>query len=264
MTVLTLDKGKFQRFRAGDIDPADRGLLLGDGVFETFHIVEGEIISLEAHAVRLQDACEVFDLPTPDWEVISEAVTGHTGSARLTITRGPGGRGLKPIDDLTPRVLLHLHEVVPGPDQIRLYTSSLRRAPDSLTARHKTLSYADNAAARREAVAAGADMALLLTSDGHVSGADCANVFWITEGGLYTPSIDCAIRPGVMRERILDIASGKGVSISKGRYDLDAVKTADQIFVTNSVMGPVRAQLESRAPDTLHPLLIALRSAIRG
>ncbi|WP_421792858.1 aminotransferase class IV [Hyphobacterium sp.] len=264
MTVLTLDQGRYRPFRAGDLDPMDRGLLLGDGVFETFRIAEGEIAWIKAHSERLAAACAAFDLPDPDWTAISDAVSRHDGPGRVTVLRGPGPRGLGVIADPEPVTLLHLSLASPPPHQISLQVSQLRRLPGSLTARHKTLSYAENTAARREAVAAGADMALLLTVDGHVSGADCANVFWIADGRIYTPSMACAIRPGVMRERVMAAAAELGLPVSEGSYQLSDLQAAGHVFLTNSVMGVVPAYLPEHGLMPRSPMLEALRSAIRG
>ncbi|MEE2565785.1 aminotransferase class IV [Hyphobacterium marinum] len=269
MTVRVLDRGRWRDFRPGDLPPDDRGLALGDGVFETFRASAGGIRRSDAHADRLAAACEALDLPMPDWsDIVSESrrlAAAGSHIMRVTLTRGSGPRGLAPIPDASGLVMLTGSPWSPSRKSLVLHLSSLRRSPDSLSARHKTISYADNAAARREADAAGAGMALLLTSSGAVSGADCANVFALRGGVLRTPSTACAIRPGVTREVVLGLAREAGLAVEEGDYAPDDFLDADALFVTNAAMGIVAvSQCGSRHFDTGQAGLAALQQAEAG
>lgn len=269
MTVRVLDQGRWRDFRPGDLAPDDRGLTLGDGVFETFRANANGLRRSAAHADRLGAACAALDLPRPDWAMVeAEAVRQSAREARIirvTITRGTGPRGLGPVPDAIGLVMLTGAPWSRSPDSLSLHVARLRRSPESLTARHKTLSYADNAAARREAVSAGADMALLLTSAGAVSGADCANVFAVKGGVLRTPSIACAIRPGVTRDAVIALARNRGMTVEEGEYTPDDFFAADAVFVTNSAMGVVPiSRCGKRSFDRLEDDLDALRQAEAG
>jgi len=269
MTVRVLDRGRWREFRPGDLSPDDRGLALGDGVFETYRATAEGIRRSAAHADRLTAACKALDLPMPDWaDIVSESrrlAAEGPHIVRVTITRGPGPRGLAPIPGASGLVMLAGSEWSPPRESLVLHLSSLRRSPDSLSARHKTISYVDNAAARREADAAGADMALLLTSSGAVSGADCANVFALRGGVLRTPSTACAIRPGVTREVVLGLAREADLSVEEGDYVPDDFLEADAVFVTNAAMGIVAvSQCGSRHFDTGYAGLAALQLAEAG
>src|SRR5688500_5290011 len=83
--------------------PDDRGLTLGDGLFETLLAVEGEIEGVSEHLARLSRGCVVLGLPAPDAELARRLMARALGQAgltagraavRLTYTAGPGGRGL--------------------------------------------------------------------------------------------------------------------------------------------------------------------------
>ena len=253
-------------FHAGDIAPDDRGFLLGDGVFETMRVTGGRIRYSAAHRDRFKTACAALDLVCPaGWGDVESTATGLADDSilRLTLTRGPGLRGIGPVTEPQPKLFLADFPVSPAPRSASLFTVSVRRSPDSLACRHKTLSYADNSAARRDATAAGADMALLLTTQGHLSGADCANLFWIDGEALCTPSTDCAIRPGVMREAVLRAAAGAGLSVSEEAFPPAALMSAGAVFVTNAAMGvlPVRA-IDGRTIKTGHPVMLTLGDAV--
>jgi len=266
MSDWALGVGGFRPFVAGDIAANDRGFLLGDGVFETVRFGKDGFVHSDLHEERLNKACTAFDLPMPDWNAVERAamtaVSQAVGIARLTISRGSGPRGLGVIENPTPRVCLTVSGAQARPETLSLKTVSIRRSPSSPAARFKTLSYGDNSAARRDAVKTGAEMALLLTSDGHVSGGDCANVFAIQGDELLTPSLDCAIRPGVTREIVLCLVREMGLSVQEGQFTLEQFIGADTIFVTNTAMGvaPV-ASLDGRVIDTTHAGLEAIRQA---
>ena len=256
----------WREFRPSDIAPDDRGFLLGDGVFETMRVSGGRIRYSAAHRDRFEAACAALDFACPaGWGDVEGAAAGLTEDSllRLTLTRGPGPRGIAPVAEPSPRLFLADYPVSPAPTSVSLRVSSIRRSPQSHTCRHKTLSYADNTAARREAVSAGADMALLLTTDGQVSGADCANLFWIDGGALCTPSIDCAIRPGVMREAVIRAADDADLGVREEAFSPAALASAGAVFVTNAAMGlvPVRS-VDGRAIKTGHPAMLMLGDAV--
>ncbi|MCW5724730.1 MAG: aminotransferase class IV [Maricaulaceae bacterium] len=253
----------------GGVDPMDRGFLIGDGVFETLRLQNGALRRAEAHFKRLKSACAAFGLPAPDQATVQKTAAEMAAEAglaraiiRLTVSRGPGPRGLDPVADPKQFILLSAAAAPEPPRSVKLHPSAIRREPSSLTARFKTLSYADNAAARREAKAAGADMALLLTGAGQVSGADAANLFWIADGALFTPSPDCAVLPGTTRAAVIALARARGVTVHEGAFAPDAMMTAQAVFITNAALGVVAVSaLGGRAFDPDAILLAALRDA---
>src|SRR5277367_4497744 len=81
----------------------DRGLLLGDGLFETLLFARGELVLAEAHAGRMIDGSAALGLPEPtvaDFIGCALAAVRETGltqsraAVRVTLTAGSGGRGL--------------------------------------------------------------------------------------------------------------------------------------------------------------------------
>ncbi|HEY7853108.1 MAG TPA: aminotransferase class IV, partial [Caulobacteraceae bacterium] len=138
------------------IETDDRGLLLGDGLFETVLWLEG-LIDFAAHARRLQRGCGVIGLPAPETEVLESAaivavraagLEGERAAVRLTWTAGSGGRGLDRPDPVTPRLIA---SAAPSPvpaEPARLLTSDIARNDRSPASRLKTLAYLDNVLAR--------------------------------------------------------------------------------------------------------------------
>jgi len=229
----------------------DRGLLLGDGLFETLRFSGGRLLRQAAHEQRLRASCAALDLACPLDRIALAAIVGEMAARaglrqaaiRLTLTAGSGQRGLARPATARPSCLITAAPLPDVPATLSLATSSVRRSPDSVAARHKTLSYIDNAMARREAVNAGAGMALLLDTDGYLSGTDCANLFWLREGRLFTPSLECAVLPGTVRATIL-----AGMDVEQGRFTPEALVDAESVFVTNALMGAVAVTAIDAAP----------------
>lgn len=245
----------------------DRGFWLGDGAFETFRIAQGRIRHSALHAKSLASACAALELPMPDWASIEHAIATLPGMddariGKLILTRGPGGRGLAPVRDPAARLFFQHFPVPPRPEAVRLASVDLRRSATSLAARFKTLSYVDNLAARREAMARGGDVALVLTESGLVSGADSANLFWEEDGQTFTPSEACGIRNGVMRQCVMGWLEAAGRVVEEVEAGPDALKAAQSVWITNSVGGvmPV-SDIDGQALELAHEILGRLQAA---
>jgi branched-subunit amino acid aminotransferase/4-amino-4-deoxychorismate lyase len=241
----------------------DRGLLLGDGLFETLLVERGAVIDLEPHLDRMAAGCETLGFPALDRVAAARAVADAAGSLaaeraalRLTLTAGSGGRGLDRPASVTPRLFATAAALGAAPEPARLVLSQVRRNEGSPASRWKTLAYLDNVLARREALAAGGDEALMLNSRGELACAAAANLFWISGGRLFTPALECGVLAGVMRARVLARAAHSGLEVAQVRAGPDALATAEGAFLTNSLTGvrPV-ATLDGRSLPI--PALIA-------
>jgi aminodeoxychorismate lyase len=227
----------------------DRGLLLGDGLFETVLARAGDLVALEAHLERMGAGCAVLGLPAPDpaaaEALMRQALAGaglqaSRAAVRLTLTAGSGGRGLDRPADPAPRLFATAAASQLPTTPARLVTSSIRRNADSPASRLKTLAYLDNVLARREAAQAGADEALMLNTRGEVAGAAAANIFWIQGEALFTPALECGVLAGIARAQVMARAEALGVQTIRVRAQPEELARAQAVFLTNSLIG-VRA-----------------------
>ena len=253
--------GEF-RDGAAAIDIADRGFLLGDGVFETFLLVDGRPAFRAAHLKRLRAGAEALRIEAniDDAEIdaaIEELASRNgaaagTASARLTLTRGPGTRGLAPVKSGARPTLLLTAADYALPDETlaaRLIVSRYRRSEHSLAARHKTLNYLDNVMAREEAAAAGADDAVMLNGAGRAACASAANIFLVRDGAVATPPLDEGAMPGIVRAVLLDRAKAAGIGIAEAPVRLEDLRDST-LFLSNSLIGLRAASLgEGRRQD---------------
>jgi len=258
----------------------DRGFQLGDGVFETLRARAGRATELNEHLARLHHSASGLSIPLADAAdpairagiaglLRANGLDGPEGDAsvRITVSRGAfRGRGLLPIgEQVRPTVAIQTWPVSPPPADhlergLHLIASRVRRDPESPLAPLKTTSRADYVYARLEARHAGADDALFLTLDGHLSEATSANLFLVRgtrpgsrtsagatapagtgasqDGGeLATPALACAILPGTTRSWLLGWASGAGLRPIEDWLTTRDLLDADEAFVCSSVAG---------------------------
>ena len=229
------------------IDPADRGLLLADGLFETLPSQDGRPVLLDRHLERLERGAAILGIPLPlSRDELSRAAADTlaasglgTGSAslRITVTRGPGPRGLLPPAEPEPTLMVTASAIPPLPDgPARAIIATTRRNEHSPLANVKALGYLDNILARREAEARGADEALLLNTAGRLASASAANLFLVRGGSLLTPPSSEGVLPGVTRAAVIELAEGQGLTVAEVSMEPADLSTADEAFLTNSLI----------------------------
>ncbi len=219
------------------IDPRDRGLTLGDGVFETMRAMSGRVPWLARHERRLRVGLAVLGIeppPLPDRAALSALLAANAladGVVRLTVTRGPGARGLDPPEQPRPTVLVtagHYHP--PAAQVTAVIARDTRRNGASPLARIKSLNYLDNILARQEAVRRGAEEALLCDRDGGVLCASAANLLLYRDGQYVTP--DPA--SGALAGTALAVLS-EALPIIPSRVTADDLAAAELILLTNAL-----------------------------
>ncbi|SNZ08123.1 aminotransferase class IV [Cohaesibacter gelatinilyticus] len=224
---------------------ADRGALLGDGLFETLPIWNGQIIWINEHLDRLSQGLSLLGMDGPKANLrntiksLKPIAIEHGGNAivRLTITRGEGGRGLLPPVTPSPTILASLS---PYPQtmafaDVTLATSTIRRNEGSPLSRLKSLGYLDNILATKEASNKGAEDALIFNNQGHACCSTIANLFAVFDKTIVTPPLKDGVLGGIMREKLLDLLPTHGVQIEEKSQTAEQLKKADGLFLTNSL-----------------------------
>ncbi len=249
----------------------DRGLLLGDGLFETLLYTRGELVLAEAHAQRMAAGAAILGLPAPAPAVFAACARTAVRAAglekaraavRVTLTGGSGGRGLDRPAEPQPRLFATAAAAAAQHSPATLMIAATRRNQTSPASRLKTLAYLDNVLARREAVAAGADEAVMLNTLGEVACAAAANLFWVRHGALLTPALETGRLDGLMARQVIAAATAAGIEVRQVRKDVEALAAADAIFLTNSLMGVRPARLAGQAVRPPHPVVERLAEAV--
>lgn len=221
------------------IDPSDRGFTLGDGVFETIAVRRNAVRHLAAHLARLRSGANLLGIPLPGDDqhianMIGAAITGNNlteGVVRLTLTRGPGARGLATPTRPTPTLVISVAPLPPPAEPAKVVIAKMtRRNEHSPLSRIKHTSYLDNILARREAEAVGADDALLLNTVGNVSESTVANIFVLVDGYMLTPPIADGALPGIMRLEAIKLTKAEERTVS-----VDMLMRGSEVFLTNAL-----------------------------
>jgi branched-chain amino acid aminotransferase len=226
-----------------EIDLTDRGLTLGDGLFETLLIVGGKPFRLDDHLDRMLASAEVLRLPISRAEItvpindLAERAPRGAAVIRITVTRGSGPRGLRLPPHPQPTIFATAApwQIEPALRSARLATASIRRNRHSPLSRLKTLAYLDNILALQEALERGADDALILNTDDHVACASTANLFVIRGADLLTPPLHDGVLAGVTRKLVLQFGATLGLNAREASIGVDDLHAADAVFLTNSV-----------------------------
>ncbi|HEX9888701.1 MAG TPA: aminotransferase class IV [Nitriliruptorales bacterium] len=195
----------------------DDGFLRGDAVFETMLVRHGRTHARDAHLARMRDSARALGLRLPllkrPIEDLLAAWGATEGALKVIVTRTGTVRGLLMAPDRPSSVSLHVVDIP-------------WRTAISGT---KTLSYAANQWAERQAREQHADQALI-TTDGTVMELPTAAIGWITAGRVHTP--DPAALP------ILDSVTVRAITavteVAYGSYPLDDLLGADEVFVASA------------------------------
>ena len=239
--------GVRQTEHALGISPRDRGLMLGDGLFETMRVHAGTIFKLDRHLDRLRRGLDVLSIPEPpqlrEWILTPLQTAGEAdASIRLTITRGAGPAGVQPPLEAQPTVIVAVNAMPSFPAHVyekglRAVIASGRRNERSTTAGLKIIAYADAIAAWLEAQRSGADEALFLDTEGHCSEATSSNLFIAMGSLLITPPLSCAALPGVTRATVLELARELAIEVVERPFGEGELVAADEAFLTSSLRG---------------------------
>jgi branched-chain amino acid aminotransferase len=252
------------------IDIGDRGLLLGDGVFETIYVETGRCAFCPEHVQRLRAGLGTLRIAEPAAlgdisGIIAELAAKNrlakgSAAARVTVTRGPGARGLK-FGGENPTMIVTvtpLGAFTTAP--LRLFLSARPRFAGASTAGFKSIGgYTENFLAHNEAIEAGADEALMLNEQGRLAAAAAANVFLIRERRIMTPSIAEGALPGVVRNALLAGAAEAGVEIEECLIEASELRAA-QVFLTNSLIGLRPATFEGGPSPARRKIFRALQT----
>lgn len=244
--------GQWMDANEARISISDRGFLLADGIFETARLVHGRYFRLQQHLDRLRESAHHLKLAVPEDAELEQlfaeiARRNHAaeGSLRITITRGPGGRGLDTRSAGPATILITLSEVASdwrekAAQGWHLITARTRRpAPDSVPSQLKALGRVYAILAHLEAEEAAADDALLLTADGHVAEGPTWNFFWRKQRVLRTAALSGGVLEGVTRGIVLQLAREDGLTIEEGLWPPADVFEADEAFASMTSLGVV-------------------------
>lgn len=215
----------------------DHGVTVGDGVFETVKVVEGQPFALVRHLDRLRRSAAGLGLDRVDETAVRQGITEvlaagrlRLGRLRVTLTAGPGpmgsGRG-----GAEPTVIVVAEEVMPAEEETTVVTVPWVRNERGALTGLKTTSYGENVIALAEARRHGATEAIFANTRGHLCEGTGSNVFYVRDGELRTPTLPAGCLAGVTRALILEWYGAREVD-----EPLELVqREAEEVFLVSTL-----------------------------
>jgi para-aminobenzoate synthetase/4-amino-4-deoxychorismate lyase len=208
------------------------------GVFETFLVVKGNLIELDAHLARLGASVAVLfgeTLTDDTRETVQERARG-IDLGRLRVTLAPAGGGALTAEIVTAEVDPGL--VFPSPERaVAAHSVVVEGGLGS----HK---WADrDLIADAESGLGEGEVPLIVDRDRVVLEASRANVFAIRGETLVTPPADGRLLPGIARRRVMEAADASGLLPHETELTIEDLVAADEVLLAGSVRGvePVRS-----------------------
>jgi branched-chain amino acid aminotransferase len=240
----------------------DHGLTVGDGVFETLKVVDGEPFAVTRHLRRLASSAAGLGLLPPDAALVREGMAAvlaagdpiDFGRLRITMTAGPGPLGSDRGDAAPTYVVVASPARHPEASTV-VSVVPWTRNERSAVAGLKTTSYAENVVALAYAREHGASEAIFANTRGHLCEGTGTNVFVALGDRLVTPPLSAGCLAGITRELLLDWAIGDGVEVVEADVGLDDLRSAREVLLTSSTrdVQPVH-QVDDRRLEAPGPL----------
>jgi len=241
--------GRLMDARRAHLSVFDHGFLYGDGIYETVRAYDYRVFHWSEHFRRLKESARRLQLKCP-WSSrfllerivrVLKANRSPHGSVRISISRGPGPLGLDPALCPKPTLVMLLHPERPV-EALRRNGVSIgfpevrRNHPRCLDPQIKSNNALNTILAKMEAKWLGAFEAVLLNLDGDLTEGTTSNIFFVKGNRIYTPALSCGLLEGVTRGVVIKLARRAGLRVSEGRYTLNELKKADEVFLTSTTL----------------------------
>ena len=242
--------------RCASLAVSDRAIHYGDGLFETIAVRDGRIEYWQRHMQRLAQGCQRLNMPALDAALLLSEARQLIGRARqgiikIIVSRGAGGRGYRPPPAAQPRRICAFY---PWPQYslerwqqgivLTVCKTPLGLSPALAGMKH--LNRLEQIMGRSEWCDDTIAEGLMLDIHGNVVEGTMSNLFFVRDGQLHTPGLANSGVAGIIRDVIMDCCQALNIPVYQNNYPLGDVIAADELFVTNSVIGvwPVKQLAE--------------------
>ncbi|ASS48767.1 MAG: hypothetical protein A3D31_06510 [Candidatus Fluviicola riflensis] len=245
------NNGKIMSNTGPTIMAGNRGYTYGDGLFESLRILNGKVLNMEQHFNRLIEGSKVLKMRFPSFytpeffeghiaELIKLSKIEEGGRVRLSIDRIGGGTYLPDVNEVS-----YFIEVYPMENnlfglnakglEVDLYQDIKKtKTPLSNFKTKNGIIYVLAAIAAKEK---GLDDMLLTNEKGQILESSHSNIFVVSNGVLYTPSLADGCLAGTMRMQVINLALKNGLKVYECPILPSNLLVADEVFLTNAVRG---------------------------
>jgi branched-chain amino acid aminotransferase/4-amino-4-deoxychorismate lyase len=251
----------------------NRAFEYGDGLFESIIGCGRQIQFWESHYRRLTAACRALHLEIPEnfnetflREIIFDLAqqNGFTEFYRIKINVWRQTGGLYTPTTNKIHHLIRLYTYTPKTEYIKAKAIFFRDVPlvYSIISPYKTLNALPYVLAGISARKNQAQEAILFSSQGYVAETVASNIFWIKQETIFTPSLQCGGKKGIMQEKIFEQAQKLAISLKIGEFSPQDLLSADVVFTSNIAGIESIRQIENQNFKTEHPYLDIFRKLL--
>lgn len=269
MKIYTCLNGEFRELNSAEVPVHQAGIYYGAGCFETILYTSGSLQYWDEHYRRLCKGLRwlgIEDEQLPDRTIIqnnifsllqANSLQDRTAKVRIQCSLlNEQGYSLNRQPEYFTWIVTEELPVREGPYTLKSVPTRVIPA-ESRPADLKLSNMLHFREAFRQAQRAGFKDALLLNSSRLVAETAIANIFWIREETIYTPSAACDILPGIMRKKVIEfLHSELKMRVNEGEFPPEALHGADAVWITNSLM-PVKPveRIDNIHYNSDHPVL---------
>jgi len=225
----------------------DRGLLYGDGLFETVAVRKGKPEYWQQHLQRLQAGCSRLGIESVDELLLAEECRQlddgiDRAVVKIIVTRGSGGRGYRvPARSASTRIL-QLHDWPDYPSAcaqqgVAVRLCDIRLGHNPMLAGIKHLNRLEQVLARQEWDDSDIREGLLLDAAGNLVEGTMSNLFLVRDGVLLTPDLQRCGVAGIMRSQLLELAGQLSIGTEICQLGMADLHAAEEVFICNSLIG---------------------------
>ena len=283
MTGKIWFNGAFVDWAQAQIHVLTHGLHYASSVFEGERAYGGEIFRLTEHTQRLHDSARMLDFTIPysveEIDAVCRELLVLNGLSdayvRPVAWRGSEMMGVSAQNNrINVAVAVWEWPSYFNPEQrlkgIRLDMADWRR-PDPRTAPAKSKAaglYMICTLSKHAAERKGYADALMLDWRGQVAEATGANVFFVLDGRIHTPTPDCFLN-GITRQTVIGLAKARGIEVIERAIMPEEMDGFEQAFLTGtaaevtpiSEIGPYRFQVGEITRQLMDDYMAAVRPA---
>lgn len=227
----------------------DRGLLLGDGIFETLKVKKNCILFFDQHFTRLVYSANYlninFNLNSVKLKNICTDLIERNNLQeeqnvflRITVTRGRSKRGIAIPKEITNTLLITtgISNSRHANKPLNLTVSSTVQNEKSPLVYLKTLQFLPNILVREEAIKNGFDDGIMLNTQKNITETSAATIFFVQNNCCITSKIDDGVMNGIMRNIIIQICQVNKISYQERSIHINEIISFESAFVCNSLV----------------------------
>ncbi len=230
--------GEYLPLAEAKVSVLDRGFLFGDGVYEVIPAYAGRLFRLEEHIARLDNSLRGIRLPlhysVAEWQAIFQPLLDSSKNQclYLQITRGSASKREHGFpENIQPTIFAMSSDVQPMAAKAGGIKAVTLEDIRWQLCNIKAITLLPNILLRQAALDHGCAEAILV-KNGYVIEGAASNVFAVIDGELTTPPKSNEILPGITRDLILELAQANGILYREDIIALEALQTADEIWVS--------------------------------